>query len=170
MSLPNWKSDGLLPAGRHRADLHEFHERCVEGARNRAHREALFTAVRVFHQAAKATVGDGTLWIGGRIVTNHNDTPCDASILILPSDWNRLLDLNDQDRSQLYSLCTLQEVVVGSPLYAGLPSIRPVASMLDGFLCYPGQEDWWHDTWATVKGFDGQKIDGIEKGFVEVAL
>ncbi len=147
-----------------------MYERCVDGTSNRDQREALFSALRVFHQGAQATVGVGRLWVGGRIVTNHGGGDCDASVLILPDDWGRVLDLDEARQAQLYSLLTLQEIVVGSPLYLGLDNIRPVASMLDGFLCYPGHEDRWHDTWATVKGFDGQVIDGIEKGYVEVSL
>lgn len=115
-------------------------------------------------------MGAGRLWITGHIVTRRDDAPCDASVLILPDDWNRLLDLDEQERGQLYSLLTLQDVVVGPPIYLGLEHVKPVASMLDGFLCFPGHEDDWHETWSAVKGHDGQVFEGIEKGYVEVSL
>lgn len=170
MNLPEWTDEGLLPPGRHTTDLGGIYERCVEKIALRDRREELFSSLTVFHHVAKRIVRRGSLWVGGTFVTADVSDACTVDVLILADDWNALTASSDADRTRLYSLLTLEDVIVGEPIYLGFDRMKPVCGEIDGFICFPGQENDWHDSWSSVKGHDGQAISGIEKGYVEVSL
>lgn len=170
MTLPVWDADGLLPEGRHPASLEEVHDRCVIGAPNAARRQELFGSLITFTELAKRIVGPCQLWVDGGFVTAKPKAPFDIDVVIKPDDWDRLLAYTGRDRDRVFGMLTLQDVVVGEPLYLGFERIQPLAGELDAFLCYPGQDEVWHDTWSAVKGDDGEIVEGAVKGYVEVRV
>ncbi|GAA4756348.1 DUF6932 family protein [Gordonia alkaliphila] len=171
MSLPDWNDHGLLPPGRHHATLEDVHERCVLDAPNTSHRQELFGSLITYTRLVQRVVGPATLWIDGGFVTAKRSVPFDVDVLIRPKDWTKLSSQPaGRERDRLYGLLTLQDVIVGTPLYVALERIQPLAGDLDSFLCFPGQEDVWHDTWSSVKDDDGDIIEGAIKGYVEVIV
>lgn len=91
-------------------------------------------------------------------------------MVVHPADWNALLALDEHDQNDLLGLLTHQDIIVGSmdpPQWWA--RLQPMGGAVDGFLCDPGNEDVWYQTWSSVKGSDGRIITGAEKGFVEVS-
>lgn len=170
MALPEWNDNGLLPPGRHGATMDEVHDRCVLGAPNTPRRQELFGSLMTFTHLAERIVGPCALWIDGGFVTAKSAAPFDVDVVIKPTDWEHLRSLAGRDRDRVFGMLTIQDVVVGEPLYLGFERIQPLAGDLDAFLCYPGQDAIWHDTWSSVKGDDGTIIEGIAKGYVEVII
>lgn len=170
MPLPEWNEDGRLPVGRHPGTLDDVHDRCVLGAPNTERRQDLFGSLMTFVSLTQRIVGPSRLWIDGGFVTAKTRAPFDIDVVIKPDDWDRLLACTGRDRDRVFGMLTLQDVVVGDPLYLGFDRIQPLAGELDAFLCYPGQDSVWHDTWSCVKGDDGEIIEGISKGYVEVSV
>jgi hypothetical protein len=167
MSLPDWVPPGILPAGRHPASLDELYERCVAGAVNQDRRKELFEVLRVFFDVATRTVGPATYWVDGGFVTNKPQLPFDIDVLIIPDDWSQLSQADPREQMRMYGLLTLQDVIVGPPTYIGLERLQPFAGELDSFLCYPGQQAYWDETWSSLK-WGNQIVDGATKGYVEV--
>ncbi|CPR57221.1 Uncharacterised protein [Mycobacteroides abscessus] len=170
MSLPEWTSQGLLPPGRHTGTMDDVHDRCVIGAPNTARRQELFGSLITFTELAKRIIGPCQLWVDGGFVTAKAHAPFDVDVVIKPGSWDHLRSYTGRERDRVFGMLTLQDVVVGEPLYLGFERIQPLAGELDAFLCYPGQDDVWHDTWSAVKGDDGEIIEGAVKGYIEVAL
>jgi hypothetical protein len=168
MALPDWIDPGLLPVGRHRATIDELYERCVLDAPNQDRREELFMVLRTFIDITRRIIGAATLWIDGGFVTSKPAPPFDIDLLIIPADWAQLNTAAGRDRDRIYGLLTLQDIIVGHPLYLGFERIQPFAGELDSFLCYPGQEADWDLTWSAVK-WNGVLVPGMLKGYVEVS-
>ncbi|MFT8181031.1 DUF6932 family protein [Mycobacteroides chelonae] len=169
MPLPEWTSDdpGVLPPGRHAATLDDLYMRCVLDAPERERREELFGAFRSFMNVTRRVFGSATVWVSGGLVTRALTPPFDLDVLLLPDNWSLLGGLNGHDRVSVYGLFSLEDVVVGDPLYIAMERIRPFAGEIDSFLCFPGQEDRWHDRLSSIKRHD-QAVPGSVRGYVEV--
>lgn len=169
MVVPDWNADGLLPPGVHRATVEEIYERFVLDAPNREHRELLYAAFHLHFRLVRRLVASGKLWVDGGFSTQKGAEPHDVDVVILPDDWTALEGLEERDQQDFMGLLTHQDVIVGSvdpPEW--WPRIQPVGGALDAFICVPGQESMWLQTWSSVKGDDGEIIPGAVKGFVEV--
>jgi hypothetical protein len=119
-------------------------------------------------QLLQGLIPSGRAWIDGGFTTLKAAAPGDIDVVILPESWDDLGALTGKQQEQVYGLLTLQDVILGFPMLVALQRIQPVGGALDAFLCYPGHEQVWHDTWACVKGDDGQIVPGAVKGYVEV--
>lgn len=168
MSLPALTADGVLPSGKHPGDLADIHERFVSAAPDRAVREDAFASLRVFHHVARRIVRTGSLWVGGNFTSLHTDRPDSIDVLIVPDDWEQLAAAPPQEQEKLCGLLTMRDIVVGAPLYIGINELKPVSGEVDAYLCFPGQEDVWHDDWS-AKDADPASSSS-DKGYVEVSL
>jgi hypothetical protein len=166
MALPHWTPDSLLPPGRHPADLSDIYERFVWDAPHRNERENLFGALGGYLGVVMRLVPAGRAWIGGGFTIRMQDVPQDVDVLLLPDDWGSLKRLDGRARADFYALLTLRGVIVEQPVMY-LDQVRPVGGLLDGFLCRPGDEETWAETWSAVHGPHGL-VDGLAKGFAEV--
>lgn len=166
MSLPNWNQRGVLPDGIHSATLEEVYERFVLDAPNREDREVLFSTLVGYLGTLKTIVPHGKAWIDGGFAMNKDATPHDVDLVFMPSDWEALRAKDPATEALLASLLTLQQVFVTSPEMF-LDRVQPYGGRIDAFICKPGQERYWLDTWSNVKR-DGQLVPGESKGFVEV--
>lgn len=168
MSLPTLTSDGVLPYGKHPGDLADIHERFVSSAPHRDVREDVFASLRVFHQVARRIVRTGTLWVGGNFTSINTSQPDSVVVLIVPDDWDRLAAAPVQEQEKLCGLLTMRDIVVGAPLYIGIDELKPMSGEVDAYLCFPGQEDVWHDDWCSKA--DDPTSSSSDKGYVEVSL
>jgi hypothetical protein len=151
------------------ASLSDIRERCVEGVSDeRPWRRTLFAALTAYLDVTKRVIPAARAWIDGGFMTAKTAAPFDIDIVIMPADWNRFATLDDKGAAALFGALTLQDTIVGSPVLSYLARIQPVSGALDAFLCWPGQEGTWRDTWASVKGADGAIVPGLEKRFAEV--
>jgi hypothetical protein len=169
VSLPDWTDDGLLPMGVHPAGMDAVYERFVLDAPNRLHRELLFGALQTYMRLLQRLIPAGRMWVDGGFSTRKGTAPHDVDVVVHPDDWDSLASLGERDQTDLLGLLTHQDIIVGSfdpPQWWA--RLQPVGGALDAFLCYPGQEEVWYSTWASVKGPDGYIIPGAVKGFVEV--
>lgn len=170
MPLPQWSSNGLLAPGRHKANEADLYERCVLDAHHRDRREELYRALRTFMDATRRCIGPSVLWIDGGFVTNKPTPPQGVDVVIWPQNWEEVQALTGRDAERVYGLMTLQDVLIGQPLYVGLPHLQPFAGELDAFLGYPGQDEYWDSMWSRVKGPGGAIVGGLAKGYVEVTV
>lgn len=170
MALPDWTAEGLLPTGIHTGDMADVYERFVEDAPERGHREMLYAALSTYMMLLKRFIPSGRAWIDGGFGTQKGTAPHDVDVVVLPADWSALESMSEQDVTDFLGLLTHQDIIVGSmdpPQWWA--RLQPIGGALDSFLCYPGQEAMWEETWASVKGDDGAIVLGQLKGFVEVA-
>lgn len=168
MGLPAWNAEGYLPDGIHRASMDDIYERFVLDAPERDHRETLFSAFQTYYRLVKRFLPSGAMWVDGGFGTRKATAPHDVDVVLHPSDWAQLEALDDQAETDFLGLLTHQDIIVGSLGPIWLPRLQPVGGALDSFLCYPGQEPMWMETWSSVKGDDGLIVDGASKGFAEV--
>ncbi|WP_306991850.1 DUF6932 family protein [Amycolatopsis thermophila] len=157
MPLPHWTPEGVLPPGRLRADVADIYERLVFDAPHQNAREILFSALNSYLGAVARTIPSGRAWIGGQFITRTPDVPSGLDVVLLPDDWGGLKRMTGRVRDSLYGLVTLRGVIVGQPAMY-LDQVQPVGGLLDGFLCFPGDEETWADTWS----YEGRR------GFPEV--
>jgi hypothetical protein len=170
MSLPDWTSEGLLPVGIHAGRMADLYDRFVDDAPERAHREMLFSALNTYMMLLKRFVPHGRAWIDGGFATRKASAPHDVDVVVLPNDWEAVAALDDRDANDFLGLLTHQDIIVGSfdpPQWWA--RLQPIGGALDAFLCYPGHEHIWEQTWASVKGDDGEIVTGMAKGFAEVS-
>lgn len=170
VGLPDWTDQGLLPPGIHAATLEDVHERFVLDAPHQDRRGMLFRALRTYMELLQQLVPAGRVWIDGGFGTRKDTPPHDVDVVIHPADWEALQGLAEQDHRDLLGLLTHRDIIIGSmdpPQW--WERIQPIGGVLDGFLCYPGQEAIWEQTWSSVKGPDGEIVTGAIKGFVEVS-
>jgi hypothetical protein len=162
MPLPHWTAEHLLPPGRHPADLADIYERLVFDAPHSNEREILFSALNSHLGVARSVIPAGRAWIGGPFVERRESVPRGLDVVLIPEEWGSLKRYTGPARDALYGLLTLRGVIIGQPV-TYLDQVQPVAGLLDGFLCFPGDEDTWEATWSAV----GQSAGA--KGFPEVA-
>lgn len=170
MGLPDWTPGGLLPAGIHAATMADIHERFVEDAPERTHRELLFNVFQTYMNLLQRFVHSGRVWVDGGFGTQKSTAPHDVDVVVHPGDWRALEALPESSQTDLLGLLTHQDIIIGSfdpPQY--WPRLQPIGGILDSFLCYPGQEDAWQQIWSCVKGADGLIVEGAVKGFVELS-
>jgi uncharacterized protein DUF6932 len=154
MPLPPWTLEGLLPPGRLPADLADVYERLVFDAPHQHEREILFSALNSYLGAVARIVPAGRAWLGGPFIERGDQTPGGLDVVLIPDDWGGLKRLSGPARESLYGLLTLRGVIVGQPAMY-LDQVQPVGGLLDGFLCFPGDEPTWERTWSAegARGF-----------------
>jgi hypothetical protein len=157
MALPHWTAENVLPPGRHPADLADIYERLVFDAPHQNDREILFSALNAYLGGARRIIPSGRAWVGGAFISRTATVPRGLDVVLIPDEWGSLKRLDEAGRSAFYGLLTLRGVIVGQPAMY-LDQVQPVGGMLDGFLCYPGDEEVWEDVWAQGR-----------RGFPEVA-
>ncbi|WP_158882172.1 DUF6932 family protein [Amycolatopsis anabasis] len=162
MPLPHWTAENVLPPGRHPADLADIYERLVFDAPHANEREILFSALNSHLGMVRRVIPAGRAWIGGAFVERTAAVPTGLDVVLIPEDWGNLKRLTGPARDALYGLLTLRGVIIGQPVMY-LDQVQPVGGLLDGFLCFPGDEDTWEATWSAVGNNVGMK------GFPEVA-
>jgi hypothetical protein len=79
--IPDFTSDGLLPAGLHRATLDEVHERCV--GHTMLEREQLFQNLSVCLDEFLSVNLSTVVWIDGSFAQRRSDPPKDIDILLI---------------------------------------------------------------------------------------
>jgi hypothetical protein len=147
MALPHWTAENVLPPGRHPADLADIYERLVFDAPHQNDREILFSALNAYLGGARRIIPSGRAWVGGAFISRTETVPRELDVVLIPDEWGSLKRLDEAGRSAFYGLLTLRGVIVGQPAMY-LDQVQPVGGMLDGFLCYPGDEEVWEDVWA----------------------
>jgi hypothetical protein len=147
MRLPHWTAEGLFPQGRHPADVADIYERLVFDAPHQNEREILFSALNSYLGVARRVIPAGRAWIGGALTVRSDEVPSGLDVVLIPDEWGALKRLDDAGRSALYSLLTLRGVIIGQPAMY-LDQVQPVGGILDGFLCYPGDEETWEVVWS----------------------
>ncbi|OZM70984.1 hypothetical protein CFN78_22815 [Amycolatopsis antarctica] len=166
MPLPHWTAAHLLPQGRHPADLADIYERLVYDAPQPHQREVLFSALSSYLAAVSQVMPSGRAWIGGNWTMRTEDLGGGVDVVLIPDDWGSLKRLNDRAQAGLYGLLTLRGVIVERPVMY-LEQVQPVGGLLDGYLCYPGDEQTWANAWSSVRG-PGGVAQGVSKGYPEV--
>jgi hypothetical protein len=166
MPLPHWTPENVLPPGRHPADLSDLYERFVWDAPHRNERELLLGALSGYLGMVRRVIPSGRAWIDGTFVLRTDEVPTGIDVVLLPDDWGSLKRLDGPARSALYGLVTLHGVIAEQPVMH-LDHVQPMSGLLDGFLCYPGDEETWEAAWSAVRGPYGP-VDGLAKGFAEV--
>jgi len=161
MPLPHWTADRFLPPGRHAADVADIYERLVCDAPHQNEREILFSALNGYLGVVNRVIPSGRAWIGGELNTRHDSLPRNVDVVLIPDDWGSLKRLQGPARDALYGLLTLRGVIVEQPVMY-LEQVQPVSGLLDGFLCFPGDEETWSHAWSQHNGIAGRK------GFAEV--
>lgn len=157
MPLPPWTLEGLLPPGRLPADLADIYERLVYDAPHQNEREILFSALNSYLGAVARIIPAGRAWVGGAFIARTEAVPSGLDVVLIPDDWGSLKRMTGPARASLYGLLTLRGVMVGRPAMY-LDKVQPVGGLLDGFLCFPGDEATWARTWS----------DQARRGFPEV--
>jgi hypothetical protein len=152
MPLPHWTAEQVLPPGRHQADLADVYERLVFDTSHRNEREVIFSALNSYLGVARRVIRSGRAWLGGSFVARTPTVPDGLEVVLVPDEWGGLKRLDESGRSALYGLLTLRGVIVGQPAIY-LDQVQPVGGMLDGFLCYPGDEETWEAVWSARGGF-----------------
>jgi hypothetical protein len=154
MPLPHWTMEGLLPPGRLPADLADIYERLVFDAPHQNEREILFSALNSYLGAVARIIPSGRAWVGGAFIARTEHVPGGLDVALIPDDWGSLKRLAGPVRDSLYGLVTLRGVIVGQPAMY-LDQVQPVGGLLDGFLCFPGDEETWAQTWSghDTRGF-----------------
>jgi hypothetical protein len=147
MPLPHWTLEGFLPPGRLPADLADIYERLVFDAPHRDDREILFSALNSYLGAVARIIPAGRAWVGGAFIARTERVPGGLDVVLIPDDWGSLKRMTGPARESLYGLLTLRGVIVGQPAMY-LDQVQPVGGLLDGFLCFPGDEDIWARTWS----------------------
>ena len=89
-------------------------------------------------------------------------------MVVLPMDWAAVRSLPDVARMNLHALLTLKEVSIAHPEDLWFSRLQPIGGLVDAYLCAPGQEATWQETWSRVVDAKGVVIDGQVKGFAEV--
>jgi hypothetical protein len=51
-----------------------------------------------------------------------------------------------------------------------MSSIKPVGSVIDAYLCYPGHSDVWEAQFSEVVDEFQRPVQGAARGYVEVVL
>ena len=147
MPLPQWTAERLLPPGRHRSDLADIYERLVFNAPNQNAREILFSALNAYLGAVAKVIPTGRALIGGTFITATTSTPAGVDVVLIPEDWGGLKRSGKSTRDALYGMLTLRGAIIGQPA-TYLDFIQPVSGLLDGFLCFPGDEEVWETAWS----------------------
>lgn len=171
MTLPEWDSDtGLLPPGRHRTTFDGVHQRFVEDAPHREHRQRLFSALVLHSELISAYLPSGAaLWINGGFSQRKESPPHDVDVAIRPNNWADIDEWTEQQYGDILGLITLQNAIIEHPWPASVDRIQPVGALLDAFIVFDGTADQWHETWSSVK-VNGIIEPGIVKGYAEVLL
>jgi len=130
----------------------------------------LYGALTTYMVLLQRLVPSGRAWLDGGFGTQKATEPHDVDVVLHPADWNALKALDERDRTDFLGLLTHQDIIVGSmdpPQW--WERLQPFGGALDAFLCYPGQEAMWEQTWSSVKDSAGHIVPGAIKGFVEVS-
>ncbi|MFL6137455.1 MAG: DUF6932 family protein [Frankiaceae bacterium] len=168
--LPDLTSDGLLPAGIHRATLEELRETFVDKAPYADERRVIFTGLELYLQVLRALVPRGVLWVDGGFVT-HKDwaAPHDVDLALL-IDRSLVADFSPEDWARLSQLLTLQGVTSEQP-YVVTPRVQPMGGLIDAFVVevtdVAGRR-LWEEIWSQVTDQRKEVVQGKRKGFVEV--
>jgi hypothetical protein len=172
--LPALNGDGLLPKGRHRADLAEIESVFVLSAPYQRERQLVFEALRLYVRLVQRILPSGSLWIDGGFVTHKRwEAPHDVDVCIALDEGQRqaappsaAIDLQD--------LITHLDVIERDGAGGGVihPRLQPMGGLVDGFLVDlddPVNVAYWERLWSSVMGPGRVPIDGAVKGYVEVA-
>lgn len=151
MPLPHWTPEGRLPPGRLPADLADIYERLVFDAPHRNEREILFSALNSYLGVVTRVIPAGRAWVGGAFVERSELVPGGLDVVLLPDDWGGLKRMTGPARDSVCGLLTMRGMLVGQPAMY-LDQVQPVGGLLDGFLCFPGDEDVWADAWSAGGG------------------
>ena len=147
MPLPHWTTEGLLPPGRLPADVADIYERLVFDAPHQNEREILFSALNSYLGAVAKIIPAGRAWVGGEFIARTQLVPNGLDVVLIPDDWGSLKRMTGPIRDSLYGLLTLRGVIISQPAMY-LDQVQPVGGLLDGFLCFPGDEETWAQTWS----------------------
>jgi hypothetical protein len=168
MALPAWNESGLLPPGAHRADLPDIYDRFVLDAPGRDHRELLFSALTTHLRLIQMIIPAGVAWIDGSFATHREMPPEDVDVVVHPNDWTAVRSLPAEARAHLHALLTLRDVSIAEPEDLWFSRLQPVGGLIDAYLCWPGHEATWHETWSRVTDAKGVVMNGRTKGYAEV--
>jgi hypothetical protein len=161
MPLPHWTAERFLPPGHHPADVADIYERLVCDAPHQNVREILFSALNGYLGVVNRVIPSGRAWIGGDLLSRSDTPPRSVDVALIPDDWGSLKRLQGPAKDALYGLLTLRGAIIEQPVMY-LEQVQPVSGLLDGFLCFPGDEQTWAEVWSAHQGVVGRK------GFVEV--
>lgn len=167
--LPPWNNSGLLDPGAHPTDLDGVYERFVLDAPERDVRELLFSCLTNYIEIVRGTVGPSKLWINGGFAMQKLEAPRDVDVVIFPEDSDRINNLPTEDQEALVEYLTLQNVFIEHPWPTAIPRLQPMSGALDAFVAVPALEDYWFQTWSSVKR-NGDPSPGEIKGFAEVMI
>ncbi len=166
--IPDLTSDGWLPPGRHPASLEDIELIFVKRAPHADHRDLLFRTLTVYLDMVQQLLPRGSAWVDGGFCTYKDAAPHDVDITLLVPR-SRAEDMAFIE--QFLPLLTLKDVHAEEPVSFMSPRMQPMGGKIDAFLCVagdPAQEQYWDTVWSSVKGSDGEIVDGETKGYLEV--
>lgn len=168
MSLPSWTPAGLLPPGRHAGSMLDAYDRMViDGpALEKDIREEVFLGVRSVLAVVQRHIHHGVALIDGGIARRDMIVPIDASIVIVPGDWDAVTRLPDAAFSELELAMSLSDVIVGDGGYWS--SVPAVSGLADCFLTSANELHVWLEEYSTAWDPARSSVVG-NKGTVEVS-
>lgn len=144
----------------------EIHELFVAQAPFRERRERLFNALQLFADSVWDILPGARLWVDGGFVTHKTwAAPEDVDVVIVTTqaapEKKRLLV-----EQGLLTFSDMKFDVMDTP--RSLNKLRPFGGLVDSYFADAKREDIWRLQWSKVRGPDGEIVDGLKKGFVEV--
>jgi len=169
--IPEIQRDGLLPDGRHVATLDEIRQIFVEEAPFSSERRLILTGLQLHLSLMREMFSAGAAWINGGFVTRKTwSAPKDVDIIYVLSAAE-INALDAESAARLASLLTLQGVSSAAPPIKAM-RVQPMGGLLDAFLVVEEEVDqqiYWDRIWGTVMAAGGVVVDGVRKGYLEVA-
>lgn len=144
----------------------ELHEAFVVHAPYRERRQRLYDALRLFSDCVWDIIPDARLWIDGGFVTRKTwAAPDDVDVVIVGSGVEKHQRQELARRGLLTSRETTLELETKS---LPIGRLRPLGGLIDSYLTESKRSELWHRKWSQVTGPDGNEVDGVFKGYVEV--
>ncbi|WP_404814184.1 DUF6932 family protein [Kitasatospora fiedleri] len=133
-------------------------------------RKRIFDAFALYFTLVQDLIGRGTLWVNGGFCTHKEEPPKDIDLVIIANPED-IQHFGQAEEERLVQLLTLQGVNVGMP-QAFSPRVQPMGGLIDAFFILSEDFDavkMWDTLWSSVKGADGNIIEGATKGYLEVS-
>lgn len=177
---------GRLPPGRHIGTWAELEATFVDGAPQRAQRQLVFRALRLWATMTWQLLPSARLWIDGGFVTHKSAAPFDADVVMVVQPGELAKVDNQIQREQralaeaqrlgrplpkcpttvrFFGLLTLAGVATSN--FGHVPLVQPFGGLVDGYFASENDSaalNYWNAQWSN--GEDPAHTG--TKGYVEV--
>lgn len=166
MTLPDWSTDGVLPAGLHATTMDGLYERLVLDSPYRDQREVSFGAIQTHLAVVKEIIPSGSAWIDGTLLMRDSSDIESVNVALHPADWDALVSVPEEKQRALVSAISLADVIVGDPGPIYFEQVRSIGGRLDSYIAHPASKDAWFQAFSQIHSDD---LDVSQKGIVEVS-